>query len=154
MVFTYQHATAIGWLGLAQALSTAALKPVQVFPLQGDGGLGLHAHEGNSIFDAILVLRRAPLLAVNSDEDAGNVEFDLTISLDGEATALGRANQWERKLNGEIPGVYRVPDDINLKRAFLICAALEERFERPAGERKLLLQSLIDVAEPSFAKAC
>ncbi|MGI5436428.1 hypothetical protein ACQEV4_02795 [Streptomyces shenzhenensis] len=156
VVFTYQHATPIGWLGLAQALSVTPLMPVQVFPLQGDGGLGLHAHEGNSIFDAILVLRRRELPVGTRDEHKAevNVDSELTISSVGETEALRRANRWVTKLNGDIPGVFRVPDAINLRRAFLVATSLEERFDRPEGRCRSLLESLIDVAEPSSMKTC
>ncbi len=152
VVFTYQHASATGWHSLGQALATTALIPVNVVPLQGDGGFGLHAHTGSSIFDAILILR--PL-----DKERPATTFDhagplptLTISQQGETQARMTSERWASDLATQLPGLFREPDRINLLRAHLVAAALTERQTRGtlAGrcngdDGRPLLQALDDL---------
>jgi len=130
VVFTYQHATATGWHSLGQALATAALAPVNVLPLQGDGGFGLHAHTGSSIFDAILILRPVDKeLSATKFDDAGPLPT-LTLSQQGETEARSAADRWASELATQLPGLFREPDRINLLRAHLVAASLTERQTR------------------------
>ena len=157
VVFTYQHATATGWHSLGQALATAALVPVNVIPLQGDGGFGLHAHTGSSIFDAILILRpRDRERPATTLDDAGALPT-LTLSPRGETEARSAADRWARELATQLPGLFREPDRINLLRAHLVAAALTEHQERTTaagrgsgGDGRPLLDVLDDI-NPSAA---
>lgn len=150
VVFTYQHSTANGWYALAQALASSELESVNVMPLQGDGGFGLHAHEGTSVFDAILILRRPHNLGTSGPRRglrAGQAGLpELTLSAAGARTARDHAGTWTRRLAAEIPGVYRTPDATNLLRACLVAAALREVDETPP-DRLPLLRLLENAAE-------
>jgi putative DNA methylase len=156
VVFTYQHATATGWHSLGQALATAALVPVNVVPLQGDGGFGLHAHTGSSIFDAILILRpRDKQLAATAFDDAGPLPT-LMLSQEGENQARTATERWASELAAQLPGLFREPDRINLLRANLVAAALTERQTRvsPASSQGFEGRPLLDVLDdPSPAQA-
>jgi adenine-specific DNA methylase len=159
VVFTYQHATATGWHSLGQALATAALVPVNVVPLQGDGGFGLHAHTGTSIFDAILILRPC-------DKEREGTAFDddgplptLTLSQQGERQARAAAEKWASELATQLPGLFRGPDRINLLRAQLVAAALTERQARIAAtgprhgnHERALLDALNDTTPTATAE--
>lgn len=155
VVFTYQHATATGWHSLGQALATAALVPVNVVPLQGDGGFGLHAHTGSSIFDAILILRlgdrESPAAMF---EDAGALPT-LTLSPQSETEARSAAERWASELAMQLPGLFREPDRVNLLRAHLVAAALTERQARgaaagrPSGDDGRALLDALDDISPS-----
>ncbi|KNY20350.1 hypothetical protein [Methylobacterium sp. ARG-1] len=48
LVFTYQNLDGRGWHALARALGAAGMRPLQAWPMFGDGGAGPHKH-GNSI---------------------------------------------------------------------------------------------------------
>ncbi|WP_194521161.1 DNA methyltransferase [Cellulosimicrobium sp. JZ28] len=133
VVFTYQHATATGWHSLAQALATAALVPVNVVPLRGDGGFGLHAHAGSSIFDAILILRpRVQERRIRAFDDDGPLPT-LTLSPQGEKQARAATEKWSSELAAQMPELFRRPDRINLLRAHLVVAALAEHQARAAA---------------------
>ncbi|MGD8202137.1 hypothetical protein ACQE98_15970 [Ornithinimicrobium sp. W1679] len=156
VVFTYQHATSTGWHSLGQALATAALTPVNVVPLRGDGGFGLHAHTGSSIFDAILILRPCDKeLPADTFDDAGSLPT-LNVSQQGETEARSAAERWASELATQLPGLFREPDRINLLRAHLVAASLTERQTRvtpacrPSVRGRPLLDALDDVS-PSTA---
>lgn len=155
VVFTYQHATATGWHSLGQALATAALVPVNVVPLQGDGGFGLHAHTGSSIFDAILILRpRDEKCANTTFDDAGPLPT-LTLSQQAEAEARSAADRWASELATQLPELFREPDRINLLRAHLVAAALTEHVTqatadgRHSGDEVRPLLAALDDTSPS-----
>ncbi len=130
VVFTYQHASATGWHSLGQALATAELVPVNVIPLRGDGGFGLHAHKGSSIFDAILILRPCDKARPAAAFDDDVALPTLTLSRQGEALARAAAERWASELAKKLPGLFREPDRINLLRAHLVAGALAERQAR------------------------
>ena len=136
VVFTYQHATATGWHSLGQALATAALVPVNVVPLQGDGGFGLHAHSGSSIFDAILILRpRDTTLSTAPFDETGPLP-SLTLAPAGEIRARAAAEKWASDLAAQLPGLFREPDRVNLLRAHLVASALSEHQAQASTPRR------------------
>ncbi len=156
VVFTYQHATATGWHSLGQALATAELTPVNVIPLQGDGGFGLHAHDGSSIFDAILILQ--PRKSASADvpatghqvEAAGEAPLpELTLTRCAEKRARKAARAWATDLGEHLPAVFREPDRVNLLRAHLVAAALTEQpgNGRTSACARPLLEALHEVAD-------
>ena len=63
LAFTFRHSTPQGWLAMAKALARSGLKPVQVLPMPGEAGTGLHTHDGTSLWDAVLVFRKLPTTA-------------------------------------------------------------------------------------------
>ncbi|WP_273846399.1 hypothetical protein [Rubrobacter calidifluminis] len=141
-VFTYQHRTAGAWCALARAMACARLRPVQVFPLLGNGDRGPHNHEGTIRWDAVFV-------AVEGEGDPP------TESLRLSGAQLGRARAhclyWTKRLS-EVEG-FREADRCNLLRACLVAAALG-CFPAPADGRGMPLEAalervpaLIDVAK-------
>ena len=60
LAFTFRHSTPQGWLAMTKALARSGLKPVQVLPMPGEAGTGLHTHDGTSLWDAVLVFRKLP----------------------------------------------------------------------------------------------
>lgn len=158
IVFTYQHATATGWHSLGQALATASLVPVNVIPLQGDGGFGLHTHAGSTIFDAILVLRPRPGNPRKRPPEDVDELPTLTLSQAGEASARQASQAWASQLARELPGLFREPDRINLLRAHLIAGALNEwqnradvRAQCDGVSARPLLETLNDTSTGSTA---
>ena len=114
LVFTYQHHTAGAWSALAGALAGAGLRPVQVFPLLGDGQLGLHGHAGSIRWDAVFV-------AVPDPQAAAPVALSLSSPACVAATA--HRDRWARRL---APGAigFNAADRRNFGRACLVAAAL------------------------------
>ncbi|MBX5491372.1 MAG: DNA methyltransferase [Chloroflexi bacterium] len=143
LVFTYQHRAAAAWLALAQALVTAPLCPLQVFPLLGDAPGSLHTHVGSSKWDAVFVLARAPAPGSGA----------LWLPATAERAARAHAAQWTARLRQRAPVPFRAADARSFARACLVAAALglwpadgptdtgrplaaalaEERLSQPAG---------------------
>jgi hypothetical protein len=85
---------------------------VQVLPVPGEIGIGLHAHAGTAMWDAVLVFRKAPVIT-------GNVR-SITAA---EATVAKRcANNWRDRLR-TVPLLFSDADLMNLLRAHLVAAS-------------------------------
>jgi putative DNA methylase len=115
LVFTYQHQVAEAWHALASAMVAASLRPVQVFPLLGDGSTGSHNHEGASKWDAVFVVVKdgqpdRPRVLGLSDAEMGRV--------------LDHYCGWARRLAGLTEGTFREADERNFFRACLVAGAL------------------------------
>ncbi|WP_267354138.1 MULTISPECIES: hypothetical protein [unclassified Methylobacterium] len=108
MVFTYQNLDGRGWEALAAALALAGIRPVQAWPMFGDGGSGLHKHANSISWDCVLHCEIDPEPYVRSPvaEDAGD----------------GFLSEWRGRLaeNGHslTPG-----DDANLRHAGRVLAS-------------------------------
>jgi putative DNA methylase len=143
-VFTFQHSTSAAWLALAQAVAVARLAPVQVFPLLGDGIVGLHVHEGASTWDAVFVFqgtvevhcRRRPCLM-----GAEHIE-----------AALAHAAAWEARLAARLPGRFGLADRTNFRRACLVAASLGF-LEPPTGSSVSLAEALATIGRDTAAVA-
>ncbi len=74
MVFTYQNLDGRGWEALADALALAGIRPVQGWPMFGDGGAGLHKHANSISWDCVLhcELDLGPIARAATPEDAGD----------------------------------------------------------------------------------
>jgi putative DNA methylase len=116
LVFTFQHSTSAAWLALAHAVAVARLAPVQVLPLLGDGTVGLHVHEGASIWDAVLVFKKV-----------GEAQYQRRPFLRGAnhiEAALAHAAAWEARLADRLPGRFGRADRTNFRCACLVAASL------------------------------
>jgi putative DNA methylase len=112
LVFTFRHTLPEAWYALALALARTVLKPVQVLPVPGEVGIGLHAHAGTVIWDAVLVFRKDPA-------STGNTR-SITVA---EATVAKRhANNWRKRLR-TAPLLFSEADLVNLLRAHLVAAS-------------------------------
>lgn len=113
LVFTFRHSTAEGWLAMTKALARSGLKPVQVLPMPGEAGTGLHMHDGTSLWDAVLVFRKLPTTAP-------------TANLSKEQVAAARANvrRWRDRFRRQDRLPFNDADFANLLRATLVGASL------------------------------
>jgi adenine-specific DNA methylase len=118
MIFTYQHRSAAGWLGLAGALASANLRPVQLFPLPGDGEKGLHTHDGSIKWDAVFVLKRGRARKFH------NADGDLMLTQESLRGAQAHHRSWKRRLSRLKGEPFREPDSLNFYFACLTAAAV------------------------------
>jgi hypothetical protein len=118
MIFTYQHRSVAGWLGLAGALASANLRPVQLFPLPGDGEKGLHTHDGSIKWDAVFVLKRGRTRKFH------NADGDLILFQESLRRAQAHHRSWERRLSRLKGRPFREPDSLNFYCACLTAAAI------------------------------
>ena len=115
LVFTYQHQVGGAWYALARAIAAAGLRPIQVFPLLGDGNAGSHNHEGTSKWDAVFVLVK---------DDRRETAAPLEVS-EGQAARVGEHyGRWTERLSSMTEGEFRSADRRNFFRACLIAGAL------------------------------
>jgi putative DNA methylase len=113
LAFTFRHSTADAWLAMAKALARSGLRPVQVLPMPGEAGTGLHTHDGTSLWDAVLVFRKLPAtLPVTSLSDA-QVE-----------AARANARRWRERFRRQDRLPFNDADFTNLFRASLVGASL------------------------------
>lgn len=113
LAFTFRHSTPEGWLAMAKALARSGLKPVQVLPMPGEAGTGLHKHDGTSLWDAVLVFRKLPTTTP-------------TENLSKEQVAAARANvsRWRDRFRRQDRLPFNDADFANLFRASLVGASL------------------------------
>jgi adenine-specific DNA methylase len=111
--FTYQHSLAEGWSALAEAISRSPLVPMMAFPLAGNGDVGLHASDGASTYDAVIVLRRR----------IGHTRANLRASPAAVETAAEKLHEFNEMLDGA-PRPFTQADRTNLWRALLVVHAL------------------------------
>lgn len=134
LAFTFRHSTADAWLAMAKALAKASLRPVQVLPLPGEAGTGLHTHDGTSLWDAVLVFRK---MAAHEFCD------QLTARQVGAARASARA--WRDRFRRQERVPFNEADFINLFRASLVAASLG-LFGRGGAKRVSLKTALETVS--------
>lgn len=113
LAFTFRHSTAEGWLSMAKALARSGLKPVQVLPMPGEAGTGLHTHSGTSLWDAVLIFRKLP--AVAPSENLSNQQIK---------TAQTSARRWRTRFRRQDRIPFNEADYANLFRALLVSASL------------------------------
>jgi len=133
LVFTYQHQVAGAWHALASAMADAGLRPVQVFPLLGDGNAGSHNHEGTSKWDAVFVVVK----------DGGYVSATpLKLSEAQSEHARNHYDRWAKRLSKMTEGTFREADRRNFFRACLVAGALG-MFLCPESEHKTPLAAAL-----------
>jgi putative DNA methylase len=86
VAFTFRHETDAAYASLEQAIRAAGLRAVSCFPLRGDGGFGLHIHDGSTSWDSVFVLAMGPVPAREENP-----------ALD-EARVLARTAYWTDRL--------------------------------------------------------
>lgn len=134
LVFTYQHQTVEAWKALAQAVSGAGLKPIQLFPLLGDHRAGLHAHKGSIRWDAVFV-------AVN--ECTWRQPDELRLSTAAHRAARDHCNTWTSRLTNAANCEFRDPDQRNFQRACFVGGALGMFADDGHGEQDHGLDELL-----------
>jgi putative DNA methylase len=141
VVFTYQHGTALAWHALATALAAASLRPIQVFPLLGNGDGGPHIHEGTIAWDAVIVAVR----------DTGpRVAGPITLSLAQKGCAAAHFRNWATRLSSSELSNFRTADRRNFFRACLVAAALGLYSRRLDGDPVEPLFLALDADPPTL----
>lgn len=142
LVFTYQHQVAGAWHALASAMADAALRPIQVFPLLGDGNAGSHNHKGTSKWDAVFVVvknercdRRAPLELSDAQMKRINVHYIY----------------WAKRLAKMTEGEFREADRRNFFRACLVAGVLDT-FPGPESEGQTTLAVALEQPPVEFTE--
>lgn len=113
LAFTFRHNTPEGWLAMAKALAFSGLKPMQVLPLPGEAGTGLHTHNGTSLWDSVLVFRKLPALAPSFSLSKQQVD-----------AARSNAHRWRNRFRHQERLPFNDADFANLFRASLVAASL------------------------------
>lgn len=113
LAFTFRHSTPEGWLAMAKALALGGLKPVQVLPMPGEAGTGLHTHDGTSLWDAVLVFRKLPTTTPTEN-----------LSKEQIAAARANARRWRDRFRRQDRLPFNDADFANLFRASLVGASL------------------------------
>jgi adenine-specific DNA methylase len=116
LVFTFQHSTATAWHALARSLASAQLEPLQVFPMLGNGDVGLQSHPGSATWDAVLVFRKR----ANGRASINSLRLNDAVL----QKAQQHVRQMERKITAALPGRFRAADRLNLSRAAYVAASL------------------------------
>lgn len=131
LIFTFQHSTAGAWHALACALASAPLRPRRVFPILGNGDVGLQSYLGSATWDAVFVFQRRP-------------ERNLPELLMDDRLRR-RVHRYVEKLTQQIAtgrtDRFRTPDLQNLCRAAHVAASLG-LFGRSGAAGYPLLQAL------------
>ena len=113
LVFSFRHVVPEAWFALALALTKTAFRATHVLPAPGEAGVGLHAHEGAGLWDAVFVLRK----------EQRRHDEDLRVGETGKVHVRSLVAKWARKLMGA-----RLPftdvDQLALRRAVLVAVAL------------------------------
>ncbi len=113
LAFTFRHSTPEAWLAMAKALARSGLKPVQVLPMPGEAGTGLHTHDGTSLWDAVLVFRKLPTASPSEDLSKRQVN-----------AARANARHWRDRFRRQDRLPFNDADFFNLFRASLVGASL------------------------------
>ena len=135
LVFSFRHIMHEAWHALARAIVPHALDPIRVIPAPGEAGMGLHAHSGTGLWDAVLVLKKG-MTTPSDSNDLSFLETDL-------ATIAGEVDQWADRL-GKSPLPFTQVDKTTLWRSTLIMTALERNTttQNTTGTELPLLQAL------------
>ncbi|MCY3567539.1 MAG: hypothetical protein OXH38_02855 [Chloroflexi bacterium] len=131
LVFSFRHSVPEAWSALALALARSAFRVTQVLPAPGEAGVGLHAHKGTGLWDAIFVLRKGKL----RDRD------DLRVDEAGRLHVKSLVAKWTSMLEGAQLAFTEV-DQLALSRAGLVAVALGLLKDEP-DSRGLRLHDLL-----------
>ncbi|HOX57990.1 MAG TPA: DNA methyltransferase [Verrucomicrobiota bacterium] len=134
LVFSYRHAEPAAWLALARAILPHPLSAVRVLPAPGEAGVGLHAHDGTGLWDAVFVLHR-------DDGNGGRDEDAVSLSRAAEKSAAAAAEEWKHSLRSALIEFTDV-DGLTMQRAGLVAAALSKRTRGRLSSAVLLREAL------------
>ena len=123
LVFSYRHLITDAWLALAQALAPHALRAVRVLPAPGEAGVGLHAHDGTGLWDAVFVFRR--------DAQCVRKGHELEVVPAQIERAFAQAAAWRSTL-GTCSLKFSGVDETTIFRAALVAEALTAPLETNA----------------------
>jgi putative DNA methylase len=138
MTFTYRHQSPGAWSALATAFAGTDLRPVQVFPMLGEGPGSLHEHPGTALWDAVFVAQRAERTQRNEP---------LVIGVASRRRAEVHAQCWASRLTGSTnPTLFRAADHLNLLRACLIATALGTFGDEPEEHAEMTLHDALEQA--------
>ena len=113
LVFSYRHAVPEAWFALATSLAQAEFQATQVLPVPGEAGVGLHAHTGTGLWDAVFVLRKRQR----------KHNEDLSVHEAGEVHVRSLVAKWTGTLKcARLP--FTDVDKLALRRAGLVAVAL------------------------------
>lgn len=132
LVFSYRHAVPEAWLALASAIAPHPLSAVRALPTPGEAGVGLHAHAGTGLWDAVFVFRRDP-------EGTTPKTTRLTITDANVEAAAMQAAAWQKTLQ-DCALAFGTMDQETIRRASIVAAALGNSTH--TGEPPDLLQAL------------
>ena len=117
LVFSYRHSTAAAWEALATGLQRSGLLVVAYMPVPGEAGIGLHAHAGTGLWDAVFVMRKAQAPEVGPRLVVSSAEMD---------AARKRVARWAEGLH-DAPVPFALADQVALYRAGVVAGALREQ---------------------------
>jgi len=117
MVFSYRHILPEAWASLAEAVWPHPLRCTRVLPMPGEAGVGLHAHDGAGLWDAVFVFRR--------ELDLSRPKGEIDVSEDVVTRVISEASRWRDRLGG---GAVRfaAPDERTMRLAGVVGTALNE----------------------------
>lgn len=124
LVFTYQHQIPGAWHALASAMAGASLRPIQVFPLLGDGNAGSHNHEGTSKWDAVFVVVKDSCAVPPTPLKLSDMQME---------HVRDHYGHWTARLSKMTEGALREADRRNFFRACLVAGALGAFLDSPGG---------------------
>jgi len=131
LVFTYQHRMAGAWHALACALNGIGLQTIQIIPLLGDSGSGIHKQRKTSSWDAVFVMKKEKFATSVAEPGLSSTMLD---------AARSHWRTWCQRLEDGLPCRFTEADRANLYRACLTACALglfeghEETDRRPLSE--------------------
>ncbi len=114
LVFSFRHTAAVAWKALAQGLGRTGLQVASYLPVPGEAGVGLHAHRGTGLWDAVFVMRKAAGTVPRND-------FELR---ETQVKDVRRCvTDWAKTLK-EASLPFSEADELALFRAGIVAAAL------------------------------
>ena len=143
VVFSFRHAVPEAWFALALALARAGFRATQVLPVPGEAGVGLHAHAGTGLWDAVFVLRKG--------QQSHNE--DLRVDKAGKVHVRRLVTRWAKELMCARLAFTDV-DQLALRRAGLVAAALGLLGDEPNAGASPLYNLLFATTSVTLEKSC
>ena len=122
LVFSFRHTSAQAWKALAEGLTHSRLLVRSIMPVPGEAGVGLHAHAGTGLWDAVFVMRKE-----------GKARSKSRLQLSGEQMeeAKQQASEWAGTLRDSAL-TWCAADELTLFRAYVVGRALDPHASRSA----------------------
>lgn len=133
LVFSFRHTSTQAWKALAEGLTQSRLRIRSIIPVPGEAGVGLHAHAGTGLWDAVFVMRK---------EGKVRAKTRLQLSSEQMDEARQQAGEWAGTLR-DSPLKWCAADEMTLFRAYLVGKALEPQASRSATARVPMESALV-----------